>query len=183
MDDPDSLGDRCGAGDLCPCRAGRLVVATPFRHEDRRDRVCRGTGHRLTIDVLKPRNANGAGVLALISGKWQSRRDPLQDVIVAPLLRRGYTVIAVTHGSQPEFTVMEIVADLQYAVRFIRHHADEYGIAPNRFGVVGGSSGGHLAMMLATGSDAGDPPPPTIRLPAKAVPFRRSRSSIHPRTF
>lgn len=113
-------------------------------------------GQSLTFDVLRPAHPNGRGVLVLISGKWQSNRSSIQDVIVAPLLRRGYTVCAVMHGSQPEFTIMEIIDDLRYAIRFIRHHAAEYGIDPNRLGIVGGSSGGHLSLILATRSDAGD---------------------------
>jgi acetyl esterase/lipase len=127
-------------------------------------------GHQLTFDVLRPANPNGCGVLVLISGKWQSNRSSIQDVIVAPLLRRGYTVCAVMHGSQPEFTVMEIIDDLRYAIRFIRHHAAEYGIDPNRLGIVGGSSGGHLSLILATRSDAGDP--------AAADPVARESSAV-----
>jgi acetyl esterase/lipase len=44
---------------------------------------------------------------------------------------------------------MEIVADVHRAIRFIRHHAQEYGVDPNRLGVTGGSAGGHLSLMLA----------------------------------
>jgi acetyl esterase/lipase len=82
--------------------------------------------------------------------------------MAAPLLRRGYTVFAVYHISQPDATVMEIVEDVNRALRFIRHHAGEYGVDPNRLGVTGGSAGGHLSLMLATGGgpgpvDASDP--------------------------
>ena len=43
------------------------------------------------------------------------------------------------------------------AVRFIRHHADDYGIDPDRIGVTGASAGGHLSLMLGTAGDEGDP--------------------------
>lgn len=49
-------------------------------------------GKDLTVDVLRPRGAKGRGVITLVSGGWKSRRDSLQDIIVAPLLRRGYTI-------------------------------------------------------------------------------------------
>ena len=35
-------------------------------------------------------------------------------------------------------------------MRFVRHHAKQYGIDPNRLGGVGGSSGAHLIGLVAT---------------------------------
>ena len=73
--------------------------------------------------------------------------------MVAPLLRRGYTVLAVSHLSQPQATVMEIVEDVNRAMRFIRYHADEYGIDPNRLGVTGGSAGGYTVLCALAFTD------------------------------
>ena len=36
--------------------------------------------------------------------------------------------------------------DLQQAISYVREHADEFGINPNRIGVMGFSAGGHLAL-------------------------------------
>jgi len=69
--------------------------------------------------------------------------------LVRPLLDRGYTVFAVVHGSQPRFTVPEIVADLNRAIRFIRHHAGTYGIDPQRLGITGAFAGGHLSLSIS----------------------------------
>ncbi len=73
------------------------------------------------------------------------------------MVKRGYTVFAVVHGSQPRFTVPEAVADLSRAVRFIRYHAKDYKIDPDRIGITGGSAGGHLSLMQGTAGDQGDP--------------------------
>jgi acetyl esterase/lipase len=107
-------------------------------------------GETLTVDVLQPPTPNGRGVLLMVSGSWKSGTNSLRPWLVAPLLRRGYTVFPVYHVSQPHATVMEIVADVNRAVRFVRTHAREYGVDPDRLGVTGGSSGGHLSLMLAT---------------------------------
>ncbi|MBE0542718.1 MAG: alpha/beta hydrolase [Verrucomicrobia bacterium] len=117
----------------------------------------------LALDVIKPTKPNGFGVLVLVSGGWKSG-DPgtFGQWIAAPLLRRGYTVFPIYHISQPDASVMEIIEDTHRAVRFVRHHAKEYGVDSNRLGVSGGSAGGHLSLMLATrggpgASDTNDP--------------------------
>ena len=114
-------------------------------------------GKQLVFDVLRPAHPHGAGVLVLVSGSWKSSADGVHPALMAPLLRRGYLVFAVHHGSQPEFTVMEIISDVQRATRYIRHHAADYGLNPHRLGVSGGSSGGHLSLMLATRGGPGVP--------------------------
>jgi acetyl esterase/lipase len=108
-------------------------------------------GKDLTFDVLRPSHPNGIGVALMVSGGWKSASaGGFQPWISSPLLRQGYTVFTVYHISQPEATVMEIVEDVHHAIRFIRHHAAEYGVDPMRLGVTGGSAGGHLSLMLAT---------------------------------
>lgn len=43
----------------------------------------------------------------------------------------------------------DMISDLERAIQYVREHASEYGINPNRVGVIGFSAGGHLAMMSA----------------------------------
>ncbi len=113
--------------------------------------------HDLTLDVFRPAQPSGAGVLMMVSGGWQSAPDKFYPWMAASFLRQGHTIIAVSHLSQPEATIMEIVDDVHRAVRFVRHHAKEYGVDPQRLGVIGGSSGGHLGLMLATCGGPGNP--------------------------
>ena len=115
-------------------------------------------GTALTMDVFTPtQNANGAAVILAVSGGWVSNHDNIQPVFVSELIKRGYTVFAVVHGSQPKFTIPECVADMNRAVRFIRYHAADYKIDGNRIGVTGASAGGHLSLMLGTAGDDGNP--------------------------
>ena len=117
-------------------------------------------GMALTFDVYKPKtNANGAAVLFMVSGGWVSTYAPPQQGVARfqDLLDKGFTVIAVRHGSSPKYLIPEIVADVRRAVRFIRYNAKQWGIDANRLGVYGGSAGGHLSLVLGTASDNGDP--------------------------
>ena len=117
-------------------------------------------GHRqgqdLTMDVLRPPHPNGIGIVLMASGGWKSEAGSFRPWIAAPILRRGYTVFAVYHIPQPKATIMEITEEVYRAVRFIRHNAAQYGVDPQRLGVTGGSSGGHLSLMIATRGGPGD---------------------------
>jgi acetyl esterase/lipase len=86
-----------------------------------------------------------------------------------PLVEQGYTVFSVNHRATPRFRFPAPLEDVQRAVRFIRYHAADYAIDPNRIGAVGGSSGGHLVSMLAVLDGSGDPddPDPINRVSAK----------------
>ena len=115
-------------------------------------------GMALTMDVFTPKeHANGAAVVWMVSGGWFSAHEAINSGMIQEFLNRGYTVFAVVHGSQPKFTIPEVVADVNRAVRFIRFHAKDYKIDPDRLGVTGASAGGHLSLMLGTAGDAGDP--------------------------
>ena len=127
---------------------------------DRKEDVVYGRkyGTALTMDVFRPKkDANGAGVVMIVSGGYFSSHEAINPAFAKPLLDRGYTVFAVVHGSQPRYTVPEIVKDMNRAVRFIRHHAKEYGVDPARLGVTGASAGGHLSLMLGTAGTPGNP--------------------------
>jgi acetyl esterase/lipase len=117
----------------------------------------RSKGQDLTFDVLRPPHANGIGVIVLLSGSWKSGRRAVRPALVAPLLRHGYTLFTVRHGPQPEFTVMEIVDDVERAVRVVRHRARQHGVDPEKLGITGGSSGGHLSLMIAARARPGSP--------------------------
>jgi acetyl esterase/lipase len=116
-------------------------------------------GMALTFDVIRPAQANGAGIIFIPTGGWYSPYfDPKVAVAAGqPLLEKGFTYFVMRHGSAPKYTVPETVADVQRGVRYIRLHAADFGIDPNRLGVYGGSAGGHLTLMLATTGDDGKP--------------------------
>jgi acetyl esterase/lipase len=127
---------------------------------DRREDVIYGRkfGTALTMDVFTPKkDAKGVGVIMVVSGGFFSSRDSIFLGFIRPLTNRGYTVFAVLHGSQPRYTIPEIVQDINRAVRFIRYHAKDYGIDPNCIGITGASAGGHLSLMLGTAGEKGDP--------------------------
>jgi acetyl esterase/lipase len=115
-------------------------------------------GLAMTFDVYHPPQAHGGAVLFMVSGGWFSAWQPPERTLplFQPLFDRGLSVIAVRHGSAPKYFVPDAVADVRRAVRFVRLHAADWGIDPQRLGVTGLSAGGHLSLMLGLASDEGD---------------------------
>jgi acetyl esterase/lipase len=131
-------------------------------------------GMALTMNLLRPASPNGAAVLWVVSGGFLSSHEETLDSgfisRVEPLLDRGYTVLLVVHGSSPQFELREINKDIHRAVRFVRCHADDYGIDPQRIGITGSSAGGYLATWLGTTGCVGDA--------AAADPVERASSRV-----
>ena len=145
------------------------ILATPLaRGADdppftRQQDVIYGRKHgvALTMDVFTPKaKPNGAAAVFVVSGGWYSAHEFLDAAgpgFINEFSKRGYTVFGVVHGSQPKYTIPEILQDMHRAVRFIRHHATDYKVDPNRLGIYGGSAGGHLSLMQGLAGKEGDP--------------------------
>jgi acetyl esterase/lipase len=115
-------------------------------------------GLAMTFDVYRPDESNGGTILFMVSGGWFSSWRPPEQMLpmFAPFTDEGFTVIAVRHGSSPRYGISEAVGDVRRAVRYVRHHAADLKIDPERLGGLGMSAGGHLSLMLATTADEGD---------------------------
>ena len=141
----------CAVAQVTPQAKVEIIPDIVYGHKD---------GLALTFDVLKPKaKANGAAVIFMVSAGWISTYVPPQRMAeqFTDLLDKGFTVVALRHGSSPKYLIPDIVADVRRAVRFIRFNAKQWGIDPNRLGVYGGSAGGHLSLLIGTASDNGDP--------------------------
>jgi hypothetical protein len=94
-------------------------------------------GLTLTFDVHRPPGPNGAGLISIVSGGWQSNVEMARifSQTYPPLLEKRFTVFAVRHGSWRKYPLSSIVVDVRRSVRFIRQHAKGYGVDPNRIGV------------------------------------------------
>lgn len=118
-------------------------------------------GTALTLDVFSPTaKSNRAALIYCVSGGWQSAHEAINPAVFVEFLSRGYTVFAVVHGSQPKFTIPEVLLDMHRSVRFVRHHAQRYEIDRDRIGIFGGSAGGHLSLMQGTAGESGNPEAP-----------------------
>jgi acetyl esterase/lipase len=139
--------------------ADAVAQETPYTQ---RENVVYGEAHGvgLVMDIFTPSGkANGLGIVDVISGAWHSDRGKIRDHTRAQtfhiLCRKGYTVFAVRPGSVTKFSVPEMLAHLNQGIRWVKGHANEYGIDPDRLGLMGASAGGHLACLAAVTAEDG----------------------------
>ncbi len=88
-------------------------------------------------------------LLYIDSGCWYSGAPGNGGVwtLVDPV-PQGYAVASISHRSLETVRFPSQIEDVRAAVRFLRAHADEYGLDKDRFATSGASSGGHLSLCL-----------------------------------
>ncbi len=119
-----------------------------------------GTG--LLMDVFTPTGAkNGIGIIDVASGSWHSDRGKIRDHKLARMYDifcgKGYTVFAIRPGSRTKYTVNEMIANVNTGIRYVKAHAEEYGIEAERLGITGASAGAHLASLAVVRAQDANP--------------------------
>lgn len=113
----------------------------------------------LTVVRANPAKATGAAIVFLPGGGYsQLTYNTERQALVAWLAERGATVFVLRyrHGGNG-YRHPAPFQDATRALRWVRTHAADYGIDPARVGITGASAGGHLAALVSTRFDAGDP--------------------------
>jgi acetyl esterase/lipase len=135
-----------------------------------------GTDRILLCDVWQPPvdvPPSGVAVIYLHGSAYYVLD---KDLGTRPLFRhlaaQGHVVVDVAHRLFPEADVPGMVADAKRAIAWVREHATELEVDPDRIVLIGGSSGGHLSLLAAYGHDEPALTPPELAgadLPVRAV--------------
>jgi arylformamidase len=107
-----------------------------------------GSGPQETLDIF-PAMQPGAPVLVFIHGGYWRSLDKSQHSFVAPSFNAdGAAVVVPNYALCPTVGIEQIVLQLAQALRWVWHHAGDFGGDRSRIALVGHSAGGHLAAML-----------------------------------
>lgn len=127
---------------------GETEGPDPF---DGPDPVLREYREGLSLNIYLPEDhAPGdrrTGMIWVHGGGWGRGSPELMDHLCRFFAARGAVTIAPYYRltRQDQVTVFECVADIRAAVAWVRQHADELGIDPDRIVLLGDSAGGPLA--------------------------------------
>ncbi|HVU32935.1 MAG TPA: alpha/beta hydrolase [Opitutaceae bacterium] len=106
--------------------------------------VCPGGGHRFL--VVKKEGSTIA--------EWLAAHGIAGFVLKNRLARDN----ATPAGTPQPYTIdRDELADAQRAIRLVREHAAEWGVAPSKIGIIGFSAGGELTAVTAMHAEDGDP--------------------------
>lgn len=112
-------------------------------------------GERLEMDIARPKSPQGMrpAVVAIHGGGFRAGKRDSYLPLIMKLAERGYVAATVSYRLSPRHQFPAPVEDVKAAVRFLRANASKYGLDPDRIGAMGGSAGGHLALMLGLTAD------------------------------
>ncbi len=148
------------AGAAASCWMGSLPAATQLGEVNVRvlEHVSYGVEApqaQILNAYLVPQHTPAAVIIQIVSGGWNSA--PPQRAVLEPFkpyFDAGISVIVVAHRAIGKDVHWPAPGDdIGRAIQFVRAHAGEWGVDPNRIAVKGRSSGGHLALMAGFGPD------------------------------
>lgn len=116
----------------------------------------------MKMDLLVPQGKEPMPAIVFVTGGGFINAN--KDSYIQERLRlaeEGYVTASIEYRVAPTATFPEPLQDVKAAVRYLRAHAEQFRIDPDRIGIFGGSAGGYLAAMAGTTSgtrrfDTGD---------------------------
>jgi acetyl esterase/lipase len=109
----------------------------------------------LLLDLYSPARLTNAvpGLIFIHGGAWRSGKRQDYRVYTTHFASRGYVVATISYRLLKEAPFPAAVEDAKCAVRWMRANAARLQVDPDRIAVLGGSAGGHLAMMVGYSPD------------------------------
>ncbi len=110
-------------------------------------------GRKVLMDLFVPNHGakTNPTVIVVHGGGWLKGDKTKFRAMALALAKCGYTTAAIEYRLSTEAKFPAGIQDCFAAVRFLRANATTYHVDPDRIGAVGGSAGGHLTGLMATG--------------------------------
>jgi acetyl esterase/lipase len=130
----------------------RFDVAAPYDVEETDVAFARPEGQDLLARIYRPKGEPGSrlpGLVDVHGGAWTRGDHTTDGLPCRGLAACGMVVASLGFRQGPDHKHPAASADIAAGVRYLRAHAQRLGVDPARIGVMGSSSGGHLALFMA----------------------------------
>ena len=109
----------------------------------------RSGGESLRLDACVPDGHGPFPAVIMVHGGGWTSGDKTQGVapLFAPLSKAGLAWFSINYRQAPKYHYPAPVEDVEAAVRWVKHHALEFKIDPERLALLGESAGGQLVAM------------------------------------
>jgi acetyl esterase/lipase len=115
-------------------------------------------GKPLLLDLVYPTETPGMpapermpAVIEVHGGGWQVGERNIGRGLIMPL--QGFFYASIDYRMSHEALFPAQIHDVKAAIRWLRAHADDYHVDPDRIGLWGGSAGGHLVSLAGASGD------------------------------
>jgi acetyl esterase/lipase len=126
----------------------------------------------LTIYPAYGRETSGTAVIVCPGGAYAALAMNHEGRQVANWLNAlGISAFVLKYRLGPRYHHPIELGDAQRAIHLVRAQAKEYGVSPDRVGIMGFSAGGHLAASAATHFDSADTRPDFVVLGYPVITF------------
>ncbi len=116
----------------------------------------RPNGVSLRMDASIPAGGEKVPAVIIVHGGGWVAGDKRIDVqpLFKPLSDAGFAWFSINYRLAADLTQFGVaIGDVQQAIRYVRSHAAEFHVDPDRIGLIGESAGGQLAAMAALRGD------------------------------
>jgi len=123
----------------------RIVRDVPYLAPERSEK----------LDLYLPApTAEPAPAAIWIHGRRGDKGEIRGSEICRTLAQEGFVCVSINHGPDPDLA--SNLLDGKQAVRFLREHAEEYHLDPDRIAIMGGSMGGYYALLVGFTAGRGE---------------------------
>lgn len=116
-----------------------------------RNQVYKTLGNRkLRLDVFAPKGVESLrpGIIMVHGGGWKSGDKELQIPMAMALAEKGFVTAVVEYRLSPEAQYPAGIHDVKEAIRWLKVHANEYGLDSSKMAISGSSAGGQIAALV-----------------------------------
>ena len=112
------------------------------------------SGEPLRLDLYLPASTGAPLLVWVHGGAWENGNKSAMPL--APLVERGFAVASLDFSPASKAKFPGQVHELKAGIRFLRAEARRYGYDASRIGILGASSGAHLAALVGTSNGNGE---------------------------